>query len=153
MFNTNKFEQTTFAQRTADVKVDDLKDFFDKDSDLVWKVRGLSSTEMAIAQESASKNKNILSVIEAISGKNQSDKVDALKELLGTSENVPIDLAKRMEHLVQGSIEPQIDLSLSVKLAQHFPIIFMLLTNKILELTGLGSIDSAKLKASTQKAK
>jgi len=151
MFDTNKFEQSQLSPRTAKVEVKDLKQWFDKDEDPNWEVKGLTATEMAKAQESASKNKNIISVIEAIA--TDKDKVNALKELLGTDDNVPVELAKRMEHLVQGSINPVVDLSLSVKLAQHFPIVFMQLTTKILELTGLGSIDRVKLKASTPKAK
>ena len=153
MFNKNKFMQCELQQRTETIKVDDLADFFDKDSDLVWEVRGLTASEMAKAQESASKNKNIMATIEAMVGNKQDEKIEALKEMLGTDDSVPVELAKRMEHLVSGSVNPEIDLSLAVKLAEYYPVVFMQLTTKILELTGLGGINKVKLKTSTKKTK
>jgi hypothetical protein len=153
MFNTNKFMQTDLVAREIDVPVPDLKDWFDKDDKPVWKVRGLSGSEMAKSQESATKSKNILAVIESITGNAKKEKVEALKELLGTDDSVPVELAKRMEQLVMGSIEPEIDLSLAVKLSQHHPVTFMQITTEILKLTGLGSVDSVKLGHSTKSKK
>jgi len=151
MFNTDKFMQVTLQHRQETVKVGALSEWFDGEPD--WIVRGLSGEEMARAQESATKSKNLVAIVEAISSNVKKEKVDALKDLLGTNDSVPVELAKRMEMLVYGSVEPVTDLSLAVKLAQSFPVEFMQLTTKILELTGLGSVDVGKLKPSTKGKK
>lgn len=153
MFNADKFIQTQLEHRTEEVEVEDLKEWFDKDDKALWKVRGLSGEEVAKAQETASKSKNLTAIVEALASNAKAEKVSALKELLGTADSVPVELAKRMEMLVHGSVEPATDLALAVKLAKNFPVTFMTLTTKILELTGLGSVDVGKLSASTKSKK
>ena len=144
MFDINKFMNSTLVPRTAEVEVEELLSWFPEGEKAIWKVRGLTATEMAKAQEAATKSQNIIAVVEAISGTNNTEKVTALKELLGTDDDVPIELAKRMEHLVCGVIAPKIELDLAVKLAQNYPIVFMTLAQKILTLTGLGAVDTVK---------
>jgi hypothetical protein len=41
--------------------------------------------------------------------------------------------------MVAGSVEPACSMELAVRLAEHYPVIFFQLSNRILELTGQGS--------------
>lgn len=152
MFKVKEFLRTELAHRQAKVKVDELKDWFDGEP--VWTVRGLSHKEIAIADEHSEKTKNLTSLISALAG-NDEDKQKLISQLVGHDKETPKDTAKRMEHLVMGSIEPKIELDVALKLSIHQPYVFALLTNKILELTGLGSEASVKQKPSgkTQASK
>lgn len=103
-------------------------------------VRGLTGEEIARANETDARYRAVAAAVEALasSAAAKSDQADALKTLIGCSDQVPQDLAKRFDHLVFGSVSPQIDRALAVKLFASYPIVAYTLTNKILELTGLG---------------
>lgn len=155
-FNQTKFTKQQFVDRTEDVEVSALRPWFDFDEDdqvkeegqkdgkkkqevlppCLWQVRGLTGSEFATMMVAASKSKNLNTIIEAI-GSTQV-KTEELKNIMGLGEDTPEDLAKRLEQLVLGSVEPSIDSSMAVKLASTFPIEFYILTNKITALTGLG---------------
>ena len=67
------------------------------------------------------------------------DKAEAVKKLVGLDDSVPQDIARRLEMLALGSVDPEADLELAVKLCTHFPIEFFSLTNAITKLTGQGA--------------
>jgi hypothetical protein len=71
-----------------------------------------------------------------------------MKTLIGYGTDTPDDLAKRFDHLTFGSVDPAIDRETAVKLFAAYPIVAYQLSNKILELTGLGP-DLGKAPAST----
>lgn len=133
-----------FEARCEGVEVSALKDWFDSPEVVegeeplkyVWQVRGLTANELAKTFEASSKAKNFDSIIQAIGSSKA--KIEELKEVLGVGDDVPADIMKRMEQLVQGSVEPKVDHSIVQKLAEKFPIEFYMLTNKITLLTGLG---------------
>lgn len=142
-FKKSQFLKAKFIDRISEVELPNLSDWFDDEP--IWKVRNLSAEEVAKAQDTATRNKNLSDVVEAIASDQKGEKIKALKELLGTADSVPVELAKRMEMLQMGSVEPEIDLTVSIKLAKYYPMEFMHLTNEILRLTGLGGlIDKAK---------
>lgn len=143
--NTTAFMKDKLEHRTEEISVPALADWFDGDP--VWIVRGLGGSEVSSAQETVAKNKNIGALAQALVSPDQTEKVRALRDLIGTSDNVPDELAKRIDMLVSGSVEPKVDFSLAVKLADNFPVEFMNLTTKIIVLTGLGST-KVKLKPS-----
>lgn len=148
-FNKNQFIKQNFEHRTEAISVPALSEWFDKEEIPAWNVRNLTANEMSLCQESAAKNKNIFAVVEALASSNQAGKVDALRSLIGNTSDVTGDMAKRLEMLVFASVEPEIDMSISIKLAENFPVEFMLITNKITILTGLGA-SKVKPKASTE---
>jgi len=137
-FDPKKFTKTKFEPRTESVPVPDLKEFFDKKEKPVWKVRGLTGTELGRANESAERNKNIAAVIEGLLAASARKKTDSMRKLLGIDDSTPPDIAKRIDMLVAGSIEPVCDLDLALKLCEAFPVEFFQITTKILELTGKG---------------
>jgi len=143
-FNQTKFRKQEFIDRVESVDVPALRRWFDFDEDeeqddnapCSWQVRGLSGPEFASMMDVASKSRNLNTIIEAIS--NSKVKTEELKKVLGMGSDTPEDLAKRIEQLVLGSVDPVVDSSLAIKLASSFPIEFYIITNKITALTGMG---------------
>lgn len=118
----------------------------------VWKVRGLTGVEVARSNEAMDKNKNIAAILQGLIAANAQEKVDAVKKLIGIDEKVPNDIAKRIELLILGSIDPAVDTELAVKICRVYPIEFYEITNKILSLTGRGHVPG-KRKASGETRK
>lgn len=131
-----------YEPRTACVDVPALVDFFDKDEKPQWIIRGQTASELARTIETTANNKNISTIIEAI-GSNKAQ-VDELKKTIGLSNDVPSDIVKRLDQLSCCSVSPEIDHTTGVKLAEIFPIEFYTITNKIIELTGLGQAHAVK---------
>lgn len=139
MFNSSKFDSTKFEARTGAITIDGLRDFFDEDEEPEFVVRSLTHAEVAQCAEGAQSDPNLKALLEAAAGHTPAIK-GAVQEMLGKVLDVPVDTKKRILHLTKGSVEPKIDEGTAVKLAETFPIEFTLLTNKILELTGLGQV-------------
>lgn len=140
-FNSTKFAKQQFEPREDDVEVPALAPWFDASETAepprhLWRVRGLTGPEFATMMNAATKTQNLGSIIEAIGSSEV--KKEELKSLLGFGDDSPPDIMKRLEQIVLGSVEPKIDSSTAVKLANTFPIEFYQITNKITALTGLG---------------
>lgn len=146
-FNSARFEQAKFEPRKARIAVEALAPFFDPDEPAEWEVRGLSASELHQAMEASTRQGSIESIIKALATK--ADQAKAIRQALGLAGDTPGEIAKRIEMLVSGSVQPQIDMPTAVKLAENFPIEFLQLTNKISELTGQGA-DLVKPKAASQ---
>lgn len=139
-FDLERFRGASLAPRQASVPVPDLISFFEEGAEPVWIVRGLTGEEIARCNESNARHAIAAAAVQALanSAAAKADTVDALQSLLGYGTDVPEDLAKRFDHLTFGSVQPAIDRALAVKLFAAYPIVAYTLTNKILELTGLG---------------
>jgi hypothetical protein len=142
-FDLARFSSADLAPRQAMVAVPDLAYWFGEDADpvhTVWTVRGLSGEEIARANESSARHKIMLSAVEALAsaGTARADQVEAIQRLIGYGPDVPEDLARRFDHLTYGSVDPAIDRATAVRLFAAYPIVAYQLSNKILELTGLG---------------
>lgn len=148
-FDTRQFMKTKFIPRQEAVPVPDLKEFFtdlaDKEVPL-WTVRGLTGQELGSCNEAAARNKNIGAILEGLADSSRKEKVASIRKLLGIGET-PQDVAKRIEMLLTGSVEPSVDIELAVKLCETFPVEFYQLTTKITQLTGQGHVPG-KSKAS-----
>jgi hypothetical protein len=139
-FNSKKFLKTKFAPRTFDVPVPDMKEFFEEGTPAIWKVRGLTGQELGRSNEASSKHKSIVAIIEGITSSSSKENADAVKDLLGLGAATPTDIAKRLEHLCLGSVEPACTLDLAVRICEAYPVEFYQITNKIMELTGQGQV-------------
>lgn len=138
-FNNNKFMKQNLEHRTESVAVPALADWFGKDEEAVWEVRGLSGAEVVRSNDAVTRNKDMANITEALVSNGDKEKVKALRQIIGNTDDVPADMAKRLDMIVNASINPEIDKPLAVKLAEHFPVEFMIITNKITVLTGMGS--------------
>ena len=137
-FDIKKFKKAKFQTRTEDVKVPDLAAFFGDGEAAVWKVRGLTGQELGRTKEAAAKNKNLSAMVEAIASSSKNEKVQGIKDALGLGDEIPQDIAERVEQLVTGSIEPGCDTDLALLICERFPVDFYAISNKILRLTGKG---------------
>jgi len=137
MFDEKAFMRAKFQPRIDEVHVPGLKAFFDNDDAWIWRVRNLTGDELAKSMEASARQKGIDTIIKALA--NQSAQIDEIRASLGIGDDVSVELAKRLEQLVIASVQPVIDKPVAVKLAENYPIEFYQLTNKIIELTGLGA--------------
>ena len=142
-FDAAKFEQAKFEARTKLVHLPALSDFFD-DDDCQWEVRGLNSNELHQAMAASKTQKALEQILKAISENKEQAKTAG--SALGLHGDTPGEIAKRLEMLVCGSVDPEISLPIAVRLAENYPIEFLTLTNTITELTGMG-FQHAKPKA------
>ncbi len=166
-FDARAFEKTRFVARTADVWVDALSKFFppcekcggtgktpDGKCDncrglgarAVITVRNLHGDEVAKVREEVERNRAaVRAADEARKAGAGEEAVRAVRVLLGVSgANVPDDHARHIGLVHMGCVAPEISQGTSVKMAQHFPIEHAALAQRILELTGLGSVEKKK---------
>jgi hypothetical protein len=148
-FDKKKFVKAAFVSRTEAIPVPDLKDFFEEKDKPVWIVRNLTGHELGKVNEAADRNKSIAAIMEGIISADAQDKVAAIKASLGLDDSTPADIVKRIEMLTVGSVDPQIDHELAVKLCENYPIEFFQLTNAITRLTGQGAEIKKKQTPST----
>lgn len=148
-FDSKAFMRAQFEPRTAEVAVPGLQHWF-AGSNPVWVVRGMTATELAKSLEAAANNKTLDAVVQAAMGKNKA-LVEEIRAKAGLSDDVPGEVAKRLEQLIMCSVDPVIDRPAAVRLADTFPIEFYQITNKVVELTGLG-MDVKKPSASGKTA-
>lgn len=137
-FDINKFSQAEIQHFEKDVDVPNLDYFFAEDEQPVWRVRSISGYESAKVNEAAERNAGIADLVVALSSGNGKEKSEAIQKSLGISDDVPTEVAKRIEILMLGSINPECDRDTAIKLATYFPLEFNKLTSEILLLTGQG---------------
>ena len=135
-FKQDAFMKANFSPRTEKVGLPSLADWFDGDPE--WEVRGLTGAELARCNAAQTKTKNLSNIIEALSSGTNAETVNALRQSLGLGDNTPGELAKRLEMLTLGSVDPVVPLELAVRLAEAYPVEFFQLTNTITKLTGMG---------------
>lgn len=145
-FDLKAFRNAQFKPREAELEFSALADFGGK-----FVVRGLTATEIARADEAAQKGKLLSDIVEKLAGAAGKQKAAALLEGVGISDDVPALLAKRLEHVVYGVVEPKLEHADVALLANAFPIEFSTIANKILELTGQGQIADVKRRGSTKE--
>lgn len=150
-FNAALFMATSLAPREATIAVPDLASWF-HDAPAEWTVRAITGEELARSNEISGRYKAVAAAVQALAHAGQSESVEAMQSLIGYGTDVPEDLAKRIDYLTVASIAPTIDRSISVKLFSLYPIVAYSLTNKILELTGLGPDLEGKVPHSTGEA-
>ncbi len=151
-FDLKKFSKAKFTARTEAVPVPALAVFFADEAKAEFVVRGLTGEEMARVNEAQTKSKNIAAIIEAIASQTQSEKVKGLKDSLGLGDDMPSDLARRIEMLALGCVEPELDVQAASKIFRVAPVDGYNLTNKITVLSGQG-MTVGEQPASGSKAK
>lgn len=135
-FNAEAFTAAEFTARTESVTVPQLADFFAEGTPPEFVVRGLTVSELQRAMDAGTRQNGIDVVIKAISS--QKDQVAQIRKALGMTADVPGEIAKRVEMLVLGCVNPKLTHAAAVKLGEVCPIEFYDITNKITMLTGQG---------------
>ena len=137
-FDMKGFKRAKFGDRTEDVPVPELKEWFSEDEDPVFTVRGLTGIEVAIGRQAAEKYSNLKTVMEKIASSLAEEKADGIQEVLNLGSNTPEEAARRVEHLRMGCVSPEFDSEAAAKFFEAYPITAYTLTNKIIALTGEG---------------
>ena len=142
MFDQNGFMTAEFQPRTEAVPVPALKDFFEDGENAEIVVRGMTAVEIAKSNEAEKRNTFMTSMAKAMvaPGDNDKARVDQIRAAIGLTDDVPGELAKRIEMLTMCSVEPALEQNVVVKFAEKYPVEFYSLTNKITELTGKGAV-------------
>jgi len=151
-FDVNKFVNTKFQPRQAEITVESLKDFFDEGDKPSFVVRGLTGIELGLVNEAVEKTTIVNEVVEKLFSKNPKEKVEGAFEGLGLGESTPVDIVKRIEMFKLAVVEPKgVNQEFALKFCHRFPVEFFNITNKILELTGKGQESLVKQKSSGDK--
>ena len=132
------FLNERFEPRTKEIEVPQLQQWFKNGDRPVWKIRAIDADELGRADEAVANESVSMKLLEALTSMNSSEVSEKVKELMGKSNDTPKTIAKRVYHLIYGSIEPKCDFELAGKLRKSFPVIFYQLTNEILSLSGQG---------------
>jgi hypothetical protein len=150
-FKIQDFKAAQFKPRVGEVPVPELQPFFENGENPVWRVRGLTGIELARANDAADRNKKVSAVVEGVLSSSSKKIAKSVKQVI--DPDTPQDIAKRLEHLMTGSTDPECDLELAKKICERYPIEFYAITNKILQLTGKGqSPGKAGPSGKTQKS-
>ena len=153
-FDLKKFQGATFTPREELVEVKDLHEFFPKGEKPFIKVRGLEGQELAQVHEALSKNKNISKLVDGLLSTQSTEMLAAVQEAIGITDKTPNEIAKRLEMLVIGSVEPKFTMDMAVKFCRVWPIEFYDVTNVISRLTGQGMLPGkSKPSGTTPKSK
>jgi len=151
-FDLKAFEKTKFDQRTADVPVPELKEFFGPDDKPVWTVRNLTAAEIAKVEMSAANIDRMKAILEGIVSDKPQEIADSIKNLMGVSSELEPVYRKHLTKLELASVDPKITRQIAVKLADVSTVAFYRIISKIDELSGKGAI-MGKLAASTKATK
>lgn len=149
-FDIAKFSTTKFEARTAVVPVPEWAEYFAEGDKLEWKVRNLSGKELAkadVARENATKYR---ATIEGLFSESEAKIRKAVKQMY--DPNVTPEMAKAIAIFRMGSVEPEVEQAVAVRICDHFPKQFYRIVAKINELSGKGSMPG-KLKPSGKKKK
>jgi len=150
MLDLKGFQKAQFSPRETEFTLGALKEAGFGDG--VVKIRGLTSAELAEAEEESDRSKVLMGVAEKLAGTSK-DKLAGLLDGLGLgSDQVPQALAKKLCHVRSAVIEPEMGMDDVVKLAETFPIEFGELARAIYGLTGKGQVAQVKQKPSGKKA-
>jgi hypothetical protein len=142
-FDAKAFSKAAFEPRTADVCIEELKDWFGGEAP-IFRVRGLSGIELAQALEAAQTSQSRAELAEALLDGTDGAKVEAVKDAFGLGKGVPDELIRYHELVIRGTVEPKLTRDVSVKLAERFPVDHKQLALKILALTGQGQLVKKK---------
>lgn len=153
-FDLRKFKKAKFEPRTKIVDVPALRAFFSEGEPPRFKVRGLTGEELGRVNDAQSRAKNISALVEVISSASGvKETASAIREGLGLSpDGVPEDIARRIEMVAVGCVEPEMDLQTAAKIFRVAPIDGYSLSNAITLLSGQG-MTLGELKSSGETTK
>lgn len=138
-FKAKAFEKAKFEPRSESVPVSALAEWFDGPAE--WVIRGLTGNELGRCNALAQKNrKTIAEIVSGLLSSTDGSVSETVRNLVGLSDDVPQETAQRIEYLQIGSQDPACDLELAIKLNETFPVEFLLITNRIIALTGKGHV-------------
>lgn len=148
-FDVNRFKSETFRDRTEEVAVPELSSWFGPSEKPVFRVRGLSGLELSMVREAVQRMKSLETIATALAGSSGKEQLQAVRTALGLVETKSEDHVRRIHVLRHGLVEPALDRALVVKLCENHPIPAFRLSEKVLELTGMGRLGESTASGAT----
>jgi hypothetical protein len=136
-FDIDKFRQAQLAPRTSEVKALGLKDWFGEGVEPVFKIRGLTGEEFYAVREATQKRRDLQAIASRLFSGEGGAFADAIEEFYG---GVPDELARRIEVLIGGCVDPKFDRTAALKLFKYYPSDAHLIAEAILRATGEGAV-------------
>jgi len=148
-FDLKKFDTAKFRRRTAEEPVPELEEFFaeagkkaagkkKKNEPPVFRVQSLTGHELAEVKQAVRNNGSLEALAEALTSQVTKEQMAGFREALGLADKNPDDLVMRLAVLRLGCVDPAMEQSRAVRLADAYPSVFYRLTDRILTLTGQG---------------
>ena len=145
-FDASGFLRAKLRPQELDVRIAALAPFFPDGADPVWTVRGLTAAELATVTD-AQNRAALVARLERAEGDDARIQ-EVLRTLSGKVDpHAQPMFIKAVETLVLGSVSPECDHALAVKLSEVMPSAFYGLVKHINDLTNEGC-DLGKLKPS-----
>jgi hypothetical protein len=141
-FDLTEFSKSKFKTRTMRVPVtsEALCHFFGEDDKKEFTVKGLTGEELGRCENSHSRIKMIKNGLEALLGPGENN-VKAIKDLLSLGgDALEDDVARRIELLCLGCVDPELDEQQAAKITKVAPVDAKNLTNHVLILSGQGML-------------
>lgn len=154
-----KLKTASFKERTEEIKVEQLKDFFPQGEKPIWIIRAISGEEMYHVRNAVEKSRNIEEIISQLVSGTDKQKVTAALRALGLDQKeLPEDFIRRLHILRYGSADPDLKndvegLEVCKKIAEAHPTVFDNLTNRIMAITGLGKLGESSASGMKKKSK
>lgn len=136
-FDVDRFRKSTLKLRTAEVKLPEMQDWFAEGEEAAFIVRGLDGEEFYHVRQAAAKRADIQAIVSRLTAGDGSAIASAIDEFYGS---VPEEFARRVEILIYGCVEPELDRQTAMKLYRHFPVSAHSLADAILRCSGEGSV-------------
>lgn len=141
----DRFRNAKLKRPQDTVAVPELKDWmFGPDEIPELMVKGLTSNQLFVAKEASQKNSPLRALSKAIGSGSETEMVEAFKRYTGASDETTTETAYRIEMLIKGVIDEHgkliFDYSDAAKLSEHFPNVFVRITDRISFLSGDSSV-------------
>lgn len=135
-FDLNRFTSASLALRTAEVKTPMLKDFFAEGEEPVFKVRGLTGEEWYGMRQAITDRRDRKAIAEKLLSGAGEAIAEAIADIYG---DIPEELARRINMVAYGCVEPKLDLTAAVKLFKFYAPQAHLISEEIWRLSGEGA--------------
>ena len=151
MFDVKQFKKAKYEHRVEKVPVPEFADFFPENEDPVWEIRSLTGKELFQAENAHIQNDNSRKVLSKTAEARASNtQIEAALEILNIlGKEVTPEVAMRVKLLELGSVSPECDTELALKVLKVHKDAFKRITEKIHVLSGKG-MELGKPKGSTQ---
>jgi len=144
--NLDRFRGASLVRPRDKVAVSSLVPLMFDTVDEAWfHIRGLMANEMFIAKEARAEHSPLHALAEAIKSGDKSEMTEAFRKMMGNStDSIAAETAYRHELIKWGVIDPEtgeniLDDSDVSKIGEHFPLVFLQVSDKIMALSGQGS--------------
>lgn len=135
-FKIDEFMRAKLAPRQVEVKVPELKGWFEEDTEPVFLVRGLTGEEFYNVRNAVAKRRNMEAIAKGILSGEGDAMQKAVKDFFG---DLPEEQVRHMVILGTACVEPELDQEKAKKLLKYFPLSAFTIAEAVLKATGEGS--------------